>query len=1377
MPWIGSTPNQTYQRSDGTRTGTQVWQEAEADGVDIVSDDHDTHDQDMADSINAALKKDGGNQATANLPMGGYRHTNVGEPAALTQYQTLKGAINGTHRFITAPNVGGTADAITLTTGFGVSAYAAGQQLSFVVEATNTGAATINLDGLGAVALKRTNGNALEPGDLYAGAIALIEHDGTQFQLLNRRVVDGDGGGGDMTGSEIVEAINVALGSDDWQSIATTEVIPAADVDGRVAVMPTTNGHGGAKFCACATEDGRLLVWGDVASFAFNPVGDAYGAYHLPVPWDVATVSIEAIYLGLNYILVQTDEATSNLYHIGSAAYGQAGNGTTTANTAITKVNGLTGIKITRVWTESSRGNAEAFWFALTSLGRLYSCGYSGAQHVMGYNSTANLTTPRLMTESDGTTPLTGIVSMAVDTAYAPVAAVTSGNKLLRWGAGTDGAHGNNSTSAMTWPDYLETSHGSGVDRTDIAQAVVSGSNMATARAVMWIRTTAGKIEVSGSRNFGNGDGAALLSAAVNTFQPATGAIAALTVSALYAGGGEYYNCLAITSTGQGYLCGYMGGYALLGNGSTTNLNTFTILSGLPSGFAGALTDARIVGGNTFTVIYLEATVSSVKTLASIGYDVYYQTAKNTAGVAAASQTWGLVLGTWGTLQNWLSFGTHQEYGLLTLSTDGELRYAGANDQGQAGMRHAPGVLTRVPILQPIDLGVPRILKPPVFRGAYSGATTYSKQDVAENNGSAWIYINDTPGSGNAPPTLPTTSNTYWRLVAAKGDDGVSLNWQGAWQTSTAYAVQDGVENDGSSYICTVAHTSGASTEPGTGASWATVWDLAAAKGDVGSAATIAVGSTTTGAAGSSASVSNTGSSSAAVLAFTIPRGDAGATGAAAPAFIDYSLDPSSTADSDPGNGKLRPNHATAASVTQFFFDDLDRLGVNQASELATWDDSTSSGVKGKLYLIDLTTPANRWTYDVTAFTAATGYSKITATHRAGTAAWPTGNVGCLFVPRGDKGSDGAGTGDVVGPSSATNNSLARFDGTTGKLLKDGAVIGTDVQAYSSVLQNTTASFTTAQQTKLGHITVTQAVDLDAIETLVNGLDTAVVLKGTWDASSGSFPGSGSAQAGWSYIVSTGGTVDSTVFAAGDRIIAIVDNASTSTYASNWFQADYTDQVSSVAGRTGAVTLAQADVSGLTTSDSPQLAGVNVGHATDTTITRGAAGEIEVEGSRVWQQGNVGARINALTTDSAPAGGDFVPSYDTSASGAKKVAMSDLRSEVIVIPVSDEATAITTGTAKVTFRMPFAMTLTAVRASLSTASSSGNPAIDVNDGGTSIFSTTLTIDANEKTSTTAATAAVLSDTSLADDAEITIDIDTAGTGAKGLKVSLIGYRT
>ncbi len=120
------------------------------------------------------------------------------------------------------------------------------------------------------------------------------------------------------------------------------------------------------------------------------------------------------------------------------------------------------------------------------------------------------------------------------------------------------------------------------------------------------------------------------------------------------------------------------------------------------------------------------------------------------------------------------------------------------------------------------------------------------------------------------------------------------------------------------------------------------------------------------------------------------------------------------------------------------------------------------------------------------------------------------------------------------------------------------------------------------------------------------------------------------------------------------------------------------------------------------------------------------------------------------------------------------------QAEVFMVAVSDETTAITTGTAKVTFRMPFACSMTALpRANLNTVSSSGAPAIDINKNGTTIFSTTLTIDASEFTSVTAATPAVLSSspTTFADDDEITIDIDTAGTGAKGLKVTMNVVRT
>lgn len=112
----------------------------------------------------------------------------------------------------------------------------------------------------------------------------------------------------------------------------------------------------------------------------------------------------------------------------------------------------------------------------------------------------------------------------------------------------------------------------------------------------------------------------------------------------------------------------------------------------------------------------------------------------------------------------------------------------------------------------------------------------------------------------------------------------------------------------------------------------------------------------------------------------------------------------------------------------------------------------------------------------------------------------------------------------------------------------------------------------------------------------------------------------------------------------------------------------------------------------------------------------------------------------------------------------------------ICVALSDEVTALVAGTAVLTMRAPFAFTLTAVRSSLTVVSSSGLVTVDINEAGASLLSTKLSIDANEKTSTTAAAAAVISDSAIADDAELTFDIDAAGTGAIGLKVWLIGTR-
>ncbi len=151
--------------------------------------------------------------------------------------------------------------------------------------------------------------------------------------------------------------------------------------------------------------------------------------------------------------------------------------------------------------------------------------------------------------------------------------------------------------------------------------------------------------------------------------------------------------------------------------------------------------------------------------------------------------------------------------------------------------------------------------------------------------------------------------------------------------------------------------------------------------------------------------------------------------------------------------------------------------------------------------------------------------------------------------------------------------------------------------------------------------------------------------------------------------------------------------------------------------------------------------------------------------------------ITYADTFPASAGSDFADELSSRFLSVKDE-LNDLQAVPLCLELVllDETTTIATGTAKYTFRAPYALTVTAVRASLSTASSSGLVTVDINEAGTSILSTKLSIDATETTSTTAATAAVISDTAIADDAEITIDIDAAGTGAKGLKVKIYALR-
>ena len=55
-----------------------------------------------------------------------------------------------------------------------------------------------------------------------------------------------------------------------------------------------------------------------------------------------------------------------------------------------------------------------------------------------------------------------------------------------------------------------------------------------------------------------------------------------------------------------------------------------------------------------------------------------------------------------------------------------------------------------------------------VDRGAYVSTETYREGHITQDQGISWLYVNPTASSGNAPPTLPTASNAYWKALDSK---------------------------------------------------------------------------------------------------------------------------------------------------------------------------------------------------------------------------------------------------------------------------------------------------------------------------------------------------------------------------------------------------------------------------------------------------------------------------------------------------------------------------------------------------------------------------------------------------------------------------------
>lgn len=115
--------------------------------------------------------------------------------------------------------------------------------------------------------------------------------------------------------------------------------------------------------------------------------------------------------------------------------------------------------------------------------------------------------------------------------------------------------------------------------------------------------------------------------------------------------------------------------------------------------------------------------------------------------------------------------------------------------------------------------------------------------------------------------------------------------------------------------------------------------------------------------------------------------------------------------------------------------------------------------------------------------------------------------------------------------------------------------------------------------------------------------------------------------------------------------------------------------------------------------------------------------------------------------------------------------------QALIVSASDETTALDVGLVT-KFRFPYNFSLSNVKASLSTAQASGSTlTIDIEFNSTSIFTTPITIDNTETTSSTATAVPALSKFIFSEDDELEISVTQVGaSGAAGLKLYFVGEK-